>query len=123
MKGRLCLAASVSMVLFLPGAAFAQDTSWAVGTWKGRVEGSREQDPTRVLSITMVGGVAKCGWGEGFRSNPPAAKSCTVTATGVKLTTGANNQVDLRRSGDTLSGTITHTASSGRTHHLTLKKE
>ena len=123
MDGRLCRLIAFSVAMAFCGPAFAQDIAWAAGTWKGRVEGSREQDPTRVMSIRVDGGVAKCGWGEGFRPNPPAAKACAVSATGVKLTTGANNQVELRRSGDSLSGTITNTSSSGKTHNLTMKKE
>ncbi|HEX2886053.1 hypothetical protein [Vineibacter terrae] len=114
---------AVSMMLGIAGPALAQDTSWAVGTWKGRVEGSREQDPNRVMTIAIAGGIAKCGWGEGFRANPPPAKSCTVSATGMTLTTGANNQVELRRSGSTLSGTFTATSGGGRTYNLTMKKE
>ncbi|HJQ55638.1 MAG TPA: hypothetical protein VJ890_01945 [Vineibacter sp.] len=115
------LAFSITMVLSAP--SLAQDIGWAAGTWKGRIEGFRGQDPTRTLSIAIDGGAAKCGWGEGFRSNPPAAKNCSVSATGVKLTSGANNQIDLRRSGNTLSGTMTTTAGDGKTYNLTMKKE
>ena len=116
-------AVAFALTVSFCGPAFAQDMAWATGTWKGRVEGSREQDPTRTMTIAVAGGATKCNWGEGFRANPPAAKACTVTATGLTLTTGANNQVELKRSGNDLKGTITSTSSSGKTHHLTMKKE
>jgi hypothetical protein len=114
---------AIAILILAAGPAAAQDISWAAGTWKGRMEGYRGQDPSRVMSINIDKGIARCTWGEGFRPNPPAAKACAVSATGLKLTTGENNQVDLRRSGDTLSGTFTSTGSSGKTYSLTMKKE
>ncbi|TWS98311.1 hypothetical protein [Reyranella sp. CPCC 100927] len=110
-----------AVLAILSGPALAQDISWAAGTWKGRLESFRGQDPERVMIIDIAGGKPTCRWGEGYRASPAPA-SCTVTANEIKLTTGAKNPVELRRDGKGLAGTWTGVG-SGRSFRVTMTKE
>jgi len=111
-----------AMLATLPESVLAQDISWAAGTWKGRLEGYPGQDSDRVMIVDVAGGKTTCRWGEGFRAKPGPAPSCTVTATDLKLTTGAKNPVELRRDGNALKGTWTN-AASGKSYRLAMAKE
>ena len=111
-----------ALVAILSGSALAQDIGWAAGTWKGRLESYPGQDSDRVMIIAIAGGKPTCRWGEGFRAKPGAAQSCAVTASDLKLTTGAKNPVELRRDGNALKGTWTN-AQTGKSYRLTMAKE
>ena len=119
----LCAALVASLVLFGTTPLLAQSPTWAIGTWKGRLEQFRQGDPDRILVVVITGGKTYCQWGEGFRGTPPPAKSCSITGDTLKLTTGQGNQVELQHRGDKLVGTFSFASAGGaKPFALTMSK-
>jgi hypothetical protein len=109
-------AVAVGLLAGVP-EGLAQAPDWAVGRWKGTVEGQQnsKDGPDRVLIVAADG---KCQWGFPRTANPDPAK-CTISAGGVELVTSANSAVSLKRAGDRLDGTISFPGNTRRGVSLT----
>ena len=114
------LTSAVALLVATP--LMAQAPTWAIGTWKGRLENFRQGDPDRILVVTIAGGKSTCQWGEGFRGTPPPAKSCSIRGDTLKLTTGQDNLVELQHRGDKLVGTFSFAVGGGKPFSLTMTK-
>jgi hypothetical protein len=100
-------AAALAIVTSVAGSAMAQNPSWAIGTWRGSIEGARNDPagPDRILIIDA----GSCRWDSPSKSSQAApAKSCSFTADSVELLTGGSSMVKLKLTDGKLKGTLTY---------------
>lgn len=94
-----------SLACGLGGPSFGQTPQqWAVGTWSGEIYPDPRE--SRVLFVEIVNGNGMCIW-KGFSADMPPQRPCKITDTSVAFTASDDVQVVLKRSGDTLEGTLT----------------
>ena len=96
------LIASLACGLGVP--SFSQTPQhWAVGTWSGEIYPDPRE--SRVLFVEIVNGNGMCIW-KGFSADMPPQRPCKITDTSVAFTASDDVQVVLKRSGNTLEGTL-----------------
>jgi hypothetical protein len=120
MKATLgALAAAATIVTAYPSVA--QVPAWAVGTWRGSMEGYRNDPggPDRVMIVEPSG---RCRWDYANKAaSAAAAKSCTFGADTVDLLTGGSSTVKLKHVDGKLRGSFTP-AAGGKPFSVTLSK-
>lgn len=120
MRAWIGAAALLAAASFASGA-LAQAPGWAVGSWRGSLEGYRNDPggPDRVLIVDSAG---KCRWDYVSKAAQPApAKSCSFTGDSMELLTGGSSAVKLKLTDGRLKGSFTPSA-GGKPFFLTMSK-
>jgi len=99
--------------------ALAQTPAWAVGTWKGSIQGLQSKDgPDRIL---IIGTDGKCRW-DIASSAKPSPQTCTVGANSVSVSPGPGSMVEMQYKNGRLDGTW-QTPRSGRSYVISMTKQ
>lgn len=104
-----CAGLMLMTVLLFPSPSLAQQSErhWLIGHWDGMLaEFTGGGGPARTLQVTSVG---RDGLAQGFwyiPSQQAYLAQITVTASHVKVITGAKSVVELTREGESLVGTF-----------------
>lgn len=92
--------------VFLNRLTASPDFGWAVGLWRGKLEGfSFGGVPVRTLRIVANGGRPVCYWGIG-ENEKETTQGCLISASQISLVTSGSASVDLERKGNGLRGTF-----------------
>ena len=100
--------------------ASAQAPAWAVGTWRGTIQGltSSKEGPDRIL---VIGTGGKCNWDIASNSAKPSAQACTIGPNSISVSAGSGSTVDMQHKNGKLDGTWQ--PRSGKSYVISMTKQ
>src|SRR6187455_2992624 len=106
--------------LFLAAEATAQTPEWAVGTWRGTIQGltSSKEGPDRIL---VIGTGGKCNWDIASNGAKPSPQACTIGPNSISVSAGSGATVDMQHKNGKLDGTWQ--PRSGKSYVISMTKQ